>query len=316
MPTSFAQEFPVSDVITLKPAINLTSRRFLAKIFTLEGLGGVGGNLLMYGIFFYMHNRFGWGAKRNLLLSSAEGLAYVVGALAANPLSHRFDPQKLLRILEIGMAALRWPARCLGTPQIIVVLLLAYTMVSAAQWPLMESLISVGATPAEIFPANLHLQPGLVRRRRVDLRRLRIRHRPLPAGNFPGRRRRSPGGLRLASADSSPTPPPPCPASPRSGTHPAANAGQIRLSRIALPATFAMIYALGAIMPTLPVIQSVHPELRTLLASVWMIARWFCFLSLGADRLVAHPALRASWPPPSSSWPRSLASPSSPPCSG
>jgi MFS family permease len=35
-------------------------------------------------------------------------------------------------------------------------------------------------------------------------------------------------------------------------------------------------------MPTLPVIQSTAPELRTLLASVWMISRWFCFLFLGA----------------------------------
>jgi MFS family permease len=55
-----------------------------------------------------------------------------------------------------------------------------------------------------------------------------------------------------------------------------------RLSRIALPATFAVIYAMGALMPTLPVIQSASPETRTALAGVWMIARWICFVFLGA----------------------------------
>jgi MFS family permease len=55
-----------------------------------------------------------------------------------------------------------------------------------------------------------------------------------------------------------------------------------RLSRIALPATFAVIYALGAIMPTLAVIQSTTPAARTLLASVWMVSRWIFFIFLGA----------------------------------
>jgi hypothetical protein len=56
----------------------------------------------------------------------------------------------------------------------------------------------------------------------------------------------------------------------------------MRLSRVALPATMAVIYSLGALMPTLTVIRETQPELRTLLASVWMIARFFTFILLGA----------------------------------
>jgi MFS family permease len=55
----------------------------------------------------------------------------------------------------------------------------------------------------------------------------------------------------------------------------------MRLSRVVLPATFAVLYALGAMMPTLPVIRDTGPETRTLLASVWMIARWCSFVLLG-----------------------------------
>ncbi|MGD0390143.1 MAG: MFS transporter, partial [Tepidisphaeraceae bacterium] len=150
MPAWSALELPLPDVFALKPAIHLLPRRFLARIFTLEGLASVGGNLLMYGIFFYMHKRFGWGARKNLLLSSAEGIAYVIGALAANPLSRRIDRQQLLRLLEIGMVAASLAGACCAIPQVLVILLLGYTMLSAAQWPLMESLISIGATPAEL----------------------------------------------------------------------------------------------------------------------------------------------------------------------
>ena len=143
-------ELPLSDVFALKPAIHLAPRRFLARIFTLEGLASVGGNLLMYGISSTCKNASAGESRQNLLLSSAEGIAYVIGALAANPLSHRIDRQQLLRLLEIAMVIVALAAACFAIPLVLVILLIGYTMLSAAQWPLMESLISVGSTPAEL----------------------------------------------------------------------------------------------------------------------------------------------------------------------
>ncbi|MGA2442418.1 MAG: MFS transporter [Tepidisphaeraceae bacterium] len=281
MPIWSAMELPLSDVFALKSAIRLVPRRFLARIFTLEGLASVGGNLLMYGIFFYMHKRFGWGARKNLLLSSAEGIAYVIGALAANPLSHRIDRQQLLRVLEIGMVIVALAAACFAIPLVLVVLLLGYTMLSAAQWPLMESLISVGTTPAELS-------------RRISIYNLvwsgtgamTVAACGVLIARFPQ-------GIFLATAAAHLAG---CALLLRIHPQPDRAHAQLlpdpeliplrklakRLSRIVLPATFAVIYALGAIMPTLPVIQSAHAEVRTLLAGVWMIARWLCFVLLGA----------------------------------
>jgi len=270
----------VSDVFALKPAIHVLPRRFLARIFTLEGLASVGGNLLMYGIFFSMHKRFGWGARKNLLLSSAEGIAYVIGALAANPLSHRIDRQRLLRLLEIAMVIAALAGACFAVPQVLVVLLLGYTMLSAAQWPLMESLISIGATPAQVS-------------RRISIYNLvwsgtgaaTVAACGILIARFPQGIFLATAAVHLAG----------CALLLRIHPQPDRAHAQLlphpeliplrklakRLSRIALPATFAVIYALGAIMPTLPVIQSARPEARTLLAGVWMIARWFCFVFLG-----------------------------------
>jgi hypothetical protein len=52
------------------------------------------------------------------------------------------------------------------------------------------------------------------------------------------------------------------------------------LSRLALPATFVVISSLLAAMPTLPLILRLDPAARTVVASVWMAARWTGFLLL------------------------------------
>jgi MFS family permease len=274
-------ESPVPDIIVLKPGIDPAAGRSLFKTYTLEALGSVGANLLMFGIFFYMQKRFGWGAGKNLPLSSAQGAAYVIGALAANPLSRWIDRQKLLRLLHVGMTVVALAGAWAATPAVIVALLLGYTMLSAAQWPLLESLISTGADAGKLshrisiynlvwsgsgaitvaacgvviahFPQGIFLATAAAHLI-AALMLTRIR----PQSQYP-----SPAHLH-----------------PEPELIPLRTMAK-RLSRIALPATFAVIYALGAIMPTLAIIQSTTPAARTLLASVWMIARWICFVFLG-----------------------------------
>ncbi len=53
------------------------------------------------------------------------------------------------------------------------------------------------------------------------------------------------------------------------------------LSRVALPATYVVIYSLMALMPSLPVMQGLDETHKTLLGSIWMGARWITFLILG-----------------------------------
>jgi MFS family permease len=270
----------VNDVFALKPAIRLAPRRFLAGIFTLEALASVGGNLLMYGIFFYMHRRFGWDARKNLLLSSALGAAYVIGALAANPLSRRIDRQQLLRLLEIVLVIAALAGACCAIPQLLVIILLAYTMVGAVQWPLMESLVSIGATPAELSRRISIYNLVWSATGAVTVAACGILIARVPQGIFLATAAAHLAGCALLLRIH----PQPDRAHAQLLPHPELiplRKLAKRLSRIALPATFAVIYALGAIMPTLPVIQSARPEVRTLLAGVWMIARWLCFVFLG-----------------------------------
>jgi MFS family permease len=273
---------PVSDLFVLKPGTDLPARRFLFKIYTLEALGSVGANLLMFGIFFYMQKRFGWGASKNLPLSSAQGAVYVIGALAANPLSRWIDRQKLLRLIHVGMAAVALAGAWAATPAVIVVLLLVYTMLSAAQWPLLESLISIGANAPKLS-------------RRISIYNLvwsgsgaiTVAASGVVIARFPQGIFLTTAAAHLIAALALAKIRPQSQHPSSAHLHPEPELIPLRtmakrLSRIALPATFAVIYALGAIMPTLAVIQSTTPAARTLLASVWMIARWFFFVFLGA----------------------------------
>lgn len=261
------------------PAV--AGRRHLSRVFSLESLGSVGANLLMYGIFFYMQKRFGWAARRNLLLSSAQGVAYVLGALAANPLSLRVHRRTLLVVLHAAMAAIALAGGCFPNPALLVVLLPLYTAFSATQWPLLESLISIDATPNQISRRisvyNLVWSgTGAIT---VALCGLVIAH--FPQGIF-----LITVAVHLVSLGFLPRLRAPMHHAAAGQLHPEPELLELRtlamrLSRIALPATFAVIYSLGAIMPTLPVIRSADPGIRTLLAGVWMIARGFCFVLLG-----------------------------------
>jgi MFS family permease len=281
LPTSFPMDVSVAEPVIPRFAVP-SIRRHLAHVFAIEGLGSVGGNLLMFAIFFYMQKRFGWGARSNLLLASAQGGAYIIGALSINPLSRRFERRTLLLFLHGLMAASAFAGAVSPSPVLIVIYVLAYPMFGGAQWPLMESLIAFKASPAEmsrrISVYNLVWSgTGAIT---IALCGIVLAH--FPPGIF-----LAAGGVHLLAVILLLQFHPPAHPAPAPHLHAAPELLRLRtlamqLSRIALPATFAVIYSLGALMPSLPVIRSAAPELRTLLASVWMISRWFCFLLLGA----------------------------------
>src|SRR5205085_7291805 len=54
------------------------------------------------------------------------------------------------------------------------------------------------------------------------------------------------------------------------------------LSRIALPATYVLIYSLLAMMPSLPLVRRLPPVAQTLVSSVWLAMRFVMFAWLGA----------------------------------
>jgi MFS family permease len=247
----------------------------------VEALLSHGANLMMVGIFFYTYAKFGWGAQRNLELSCAQGVVYVLGALSAHPVSRLTGRRTLLLALNLALVVICALPVFLPGPMAVTAALLAYTFISAAQWPALESLVSSGASARQlshrISVYNLVWSASGALTLAITGIAIfycgeKIFLLPLVAHAIGAIVLLSPG-LETASHGGGHEKPDPQLLPLRTLA--------MRLSRVALPATYAVTYALGAIMPTLPIIMSVSPQYRTPLASVWMVTRCLSFALLG-----------------------------------
>lgn len=268
-----------------QPVVHISCRRFW-PVYLVEGLAALSSNLLMVGVFFYMQHRFGWGARENLLLAASQGVAYILGALLAGRITRWLGRVPGLVVLHVLMAVMGLVGWLTDSPVAITAVLICYTLLSAANWPVLEGLISTGVDAHQLsrrigifnlvwsgvaagtvavngaiiqyWPAGVFLLPLLVHCLVAGLIFI-----PLPSS---------------ASSEVSPG---------DAGDGPEPKLLRMRtqalwLSRIGLPAVYIVTYALVAMMPSLPTIQPLGTTAKTLVGSVWLIARFGAFLLLGA----------------------------------
>jgi hypothetical protein len=265
-------------------------------VFALAAFASSGTNLLITGIYFYMSHRYGWGMLQNFLLATGQGAVYIVGALNAHKVTERLKPRKALMIVYALMAAIAMAALAGKSASVVTVLLLMYTITSVISWPILESQITTGTDSRRMsrrissynlvwaatgvmmlaidgfiiqhWPSGIFLWPAFVHVVTMFIAMFAARDTAAKsAGSI------DPGRASNAS---------------RQTAHPAAHPDLLRsrtlalwLSRLALPATYVVIYGLMALMPSLPVMQKLDATQQTLLGSIWMASRWLAFLVLG-----------------------------------
>jgi MFS family permease len=270
----------------------LASRRRIFSLYLVEALIGTGSVFLTIGIFFFTEYRFGWGVQRNFLLAAAQGAVYVVGALLAGTLTRRWGRRRLLIALYIVLAAIACAGAVRPVPAVVTTSLMVYMIVIAVTWPALESMVcsgtdavtmsrrlalynliwsGVGALAAaangtiiEHWPAGVFLIPVATHAASAVI---------LKYGVAPSRR----GGGQSATD---------VPA--EADAHPAAEQELLAqrrlalwLSRLALPATYTMLYSLAALMPMLPAMRGLDTSVKTVVGSTWMVSRWIVFCLLG-----------------------------------
>lgn len=284
--------------ITLDYASPDLRRRAVWPPYFLEATASLGSNLLMVGIFFYTHDRYGWTPRDNLLLACGQGVVYIIGALLANGLSRRLGPRFALAGIYLLLAFCALGALLSPSPSLLVASLLAYVLFSGMNWPILEGLISAGLD-AHLLSRRIGIYNlvwsgmGTVI---VAVSGAIIDHWPLGIFILPLTVHLAAATLLLlrkdveasisvgsASADRllltpEPRTPNPLPETPLLAQRTLA----LWLSRLALPSTFVVIYSLMAIMPSLPVMQPLTTTGKTLVGSMWLLARWLSFLALGA----------------------------------
>ncbi|HWB53852.1 MAG TPA: MFS transporter [Tepidisphaeraceae bacterium] len=262
----------------------------LVPLFFAQAMVTLGTTFLQLGFFFYATDRWGWEPRQNLSLAAVQGLAYVVGALCSSAITRRIGRKGSIILLPTAfcIVALLCGLLCKQHVAVVSLLVLLYFL-TAAYWPVLESLVAAGANADDMARrlSVYNLIWPFVGAVATAICGLVIAH--LPTGLFYiSAAINALGALiiwmgghqpaeKLKTAIELPTPPPE-PALLRQRTL------ALWLSRIALPSTYLVAYALAALMPTLPSLASQPVSMQTAIGSIWLIGRWlaFCLLAVSA----------------------------------
>ena len=262
--------------------VKLQSRSII--LYLVAFLSSVGATMLTLGIFYFTARLWGWDAKRNLALAAAQGMFYIISALSAHAVSARLGRRKSLVVIYSIMTLISGVTGIMSSHLFASACLIAYMFITGMNWPMLESLCAE-APDAHGMSRRVgayNLTWAIAGAVALFITGLLIEHWPagvfvLPAV-FHGvcamamlvlllRDRDIHHDAQLPHAD-------PEPDLLRSRKL------ALWLSRISLPAMYVVNFGLGAILPTLPVLQHFTPVMQTLCGSVWVVARLIGFAVL------------------------------------
>lgn len=124
----------------------------LIALFVLTFLESVAGTLLQRGLYFYTHEHLGFSQTQNLWVAFGFGATYIVGAFASHRLSKRFGERRLLFACLFGLLAVHSALAIFPAPWLLVGGVFATAAIQGAKWPVVESYISAGRAPQQLLP--------------------------------------------------------------------------------------------------------------------------------------------------------------------
>jgi len=125
----------------------------LALLYFITFLESIGTGILQRGIYFYMHERLGFGQLGNLVVALAYGVVYVAGALKSHAAATRWGERSVMIATLVGLLVLH---AALAISPGAIVLCVGFVLsagLRGLKWPLFESYVSAGRTPREILAA-------------------------------------------------------------------------------------------------------------------------------------------------------------------
>lgn len=268
------------------PLASLRSPR-MVWLYAAEWLASCAGTWMQVGIFFFTQYHLKWDMRANLLLGTAQGVTYIAGALSAHAISARLGRRNTLVLfyalaaVMIGVAALRPTA-----VSVVVPVLIAYAFVSGVCWPILESLVSGRAAGAVlsgrlgVYNLVWSLSGAMVMA--VNGRIIEYS----PRGVFVGALASHAIAVVLMQLNRRAEDDHDVPEGAGHALHAetellAQRRLALWLSRVALPATYVVIYGLSTMLPSLPLMRALTPSTATAVVSVWMIVRTAAFVVLG-----------------------------------
>lgn len=301
----------MNDVLSAESSRSLTHAALPRNVWTcllIEGFTSLGCSQLLLGIFFFTSSTLGWEPRHNLLMAATVGVVYVFASLSAEPFSRRLGRRGALIAASTACAIIAlFGMVFISSSALVATTLLLYTIASTLIWPVLESTVATGCNAHEMsrrigiynlvwsgvnivgvsligtlityWPAGVFIVPALAHLNAVVL--------IVFGGRLDDSVVTTPASHSSHSENAG-----------DAGVAPTENSGAVHaepepellrvrklalsLSRLALPATYMVMYGMMALMPTLPVMQSLPTSMQTLVGSIWLAVRWIAFLILGA----------------------------------
>jgi len=123
----------------------------LVSLFILTFLESVAATLIQRGLYFYTHESLGFDERHNLWVAFGFGIAYVAGARISHRAAERFGERHALVGCLAALAALNGGAALGRAPHWIVIAVLTSALVQGLKWPLLESYVSAGKPPKQLL---------------------------------------------------------------------------------------------------------------------------------------------------------------------
>lgn len=124
----------------------------LIALFILTFLESIAGTLLQRGLYFYTHENLGFTQNQNLWVAFGFGATYIVGAFASHALAKRIGERRLLQACLLALLTVHSILALFPAAWLLVVGVFATAIIQGAKWPVVESYVSAGRPPKQLLP--------------------------------------------------------------------------------------------------------------------------------------------------------------------
>jgi MFS family permease len=124
----------------------------LIALFILTFLESVAGTLLQRGLYFYTHENLGFSENQNLWVAFGFGATYIIGAFTSHAMSKRLGERRLLHACLLALLAVHSMLALFPAPWLLLVGVFATAVIQGAKWPIVESYVSAGRAPKQLLP--------------------------------------------------------------------------------------------------------------------------------------------------------------------
>jgi len=138
----------------------------LGRLLVITFIESLATTLIERGVYFYSHDRLDFTDGENLGLALGFGAAYALGAMASHGLARRMSEKGLLLASLVAQIAAHTTLFFSAGPILLVVMNAVLGCLNGLKWPIIESYVSAGRTPAAQAGAigrfNLSWAPAVV----------------------------------------------------------------------------------------------------------------------------------------------------------